>query len=172
MRRIDDEAALGLDRLFERGQHRVERAAEPRQLVAPAPLGHPLARVSRLGDALGSSGEPPNRRKRRARDERTGCGRDRDTSEGHEHEDQLQPVELVVDALKRTCDDHGAGAVQKGRDDLPRMDSPDRRVADEVIRVSTRCDGTRRRVDRQDLRRSGIRRNRRAVAVEELHPVP
>ena len=51
VRRVRDEPALRLERLLECAEHRVEGAAEARELVAAAD-GHALARLAGLRDSL------------------------------------------------------------------------------------------------------------------------
>jgi len=56
VRGVGDESALCVERLLERREHCVERAAEPRQLVAAADR-HALARFARLCDPFCRAGE-------------------------------------------------------------------------------------------------------------------
>ena len=60
VRRVGDEAALRLDRLLERREHRVERRAEAGELVPPTRIGNALARIAGARDSLRGSREPPN----------------------------------------------------------------------------------------------------------------
>ena len=66
VRGVGDEAALGLARLLERGEHRVERLRELADLVARVRRGQPAGRVARVRR---SRGRPAERRRsgRRAR---------------------------------------------------------------------------------------------------------
>ena len=152
VRRVGDEAPLRLDRVLQRRQHRVERRAEPRDLVVAA-LGHALARVARARDPLGRVGQAAHRRERRARDERAaGGGRD-DAAERDEDQDQAQAVQVVVQVVHLRRDDDRAGERrQQRRDDLAPVVALDHRRAD----VHARLLAGRRRLDR------GVDRDRRA----------
>ena len=87
VRGIGDEAALRLERLLERGEHRIEGRAEARELVLPA-FGNTLARLAGLRDPFGRRREAAHRSQGRARDEgarRSGGG---DPAERHEDQDE------------------------------------------------------------------------------------
>ena len=128
VRGVGDEPALCLERLLERREHRVERAAEPRQLVAAAD-GHALARLARLCDALCCAGEAPHRDERRARHERAARGARSEAAGEDEQQNQLEPVQGAVDVVGRTHElDGGAVCVARGVDDLRDVDRVDARL--------------------------------------------
>ena len=99
MRGVGDEAALRLQGLLERGEHRVERRPEPAELVSPA-LRHPLARVPGQRDPLRRLRQPPDRHEGRAGDDRARRRARRDAACRDEQEDQAQAAQRVLDVVE------------------------------------------------------------------------
>ena len=66
VRGVGEEAALGVARPLEAGEHRVQRRREPPDLVGRRGLGQPAARVARALDLRGRVGEPSERPQRSA----------------------------------------------------------------------------------------------------------
>ena len=117
VRCVGDELALGLLGGLERGQHRVERIRQAVQLVAGAAGGDAPAEVAGLRDVLGGLGQAAHRRHRAARDEQPETAAGGDAGHDHEHEDEPQLEQLVVDLGERARHDHGVAAGVARRED-------------------------------------------------------
>ena len=136
VRRVRDELPLRAERPLERCQHLVEGLAEPRELVATRGL-HPSRRVSGRRDALGGVDQPAHRRGRRARDEESERGRERDTGERDEHEQEPQSRQHRIHLVQRPGDLKCEPAGQRGREDAE-VDAAHLRVGEELVSVPAR----------------------------------
>ena len=116
VRGIGDEAALGLARLLERGEHRIERLRQRADLVARVGRGQPARRVARLGDRAGGGGEVGQRPQRPAgQQQRDSDCEHRRGDRGQQYE-RPQPVRGVLVLLRARGDEHGAAGRRPGSD--------------------------------------------------------
>jgi hypothetical protein len=95
VRRVRHELALGATRLLERAKHRVEARREPSELVL-APGLDPLRKVAGLRHVLRGVSQAPHRSQRRLRNGEPEPGRNRDTAEGDQDQEDRHAVQRVV----------------------------------------------------------------------------
>ena len=100
---VGDELPLRARGVLERGEHRVERRGEPRELVAARDLD-PAGEVARLGHVLGRAGEPAHGREQRRGDDQAERGGDDDAEGGDQEQPVADPRQRVVDLVERARD--------------------------------------------------------------------
>ena len=110
VRRVGEEAALGVARALEAGEHRVQRRREPADLVVRCGLGQPPPCVAGPLDLARRAGEPRERLQRAAHQERDGERADRGGGEPGEHGQRVQRADRLGDVGRRRADDHRPAA--------------------------------------------------------------
>ena len=143
VRRVGEEAALGVARALEAASIRVQRRGEPGDLVARSGFGQPAARVAGALDLARGVGEPCQRPSAR-RISRAGAIAPRAAAMSAAQSTNARTAASVVcDVVGRRGDDHGA-AGRRRRRHRERRDVDARSVAAELaVRVAAAARGDR-----------------------------
>ena len=161
---IGDQRSLRLLASLECGEHRVEPAREPADLVR-AVATHPAREITRLGDLLGGVREPHQRADRRAAHEEPeqACEEDTTDADGEQRISGLR--QRFIDLVTRASNLDRDAVADRDREH-PQVDAVDRRVLSHLGRLSVRNRECRVR-DGELLLRVG-RPDRSSVREEQL----